>query len=102
MYTSLLLALAPAVLAAPLIEQSNPIPGKYIVKFKDDSITTLDTIKSEIANAPQFEYNLDGFKGFAGALSTDEITKLQASSSVSGHDYLVGLYSGDLYSHSPD
>ena len=89
MYTSLLLALAPAVLAAPLIEQSNPIPGKYIVKFKDDAITAFGSIKAQISNAPEFEYTQTGFKGFAGSLSAEEVSKLQSDSSVSCCNQIV-------------
>ena len=91
MYTSLLLALAPAVLAAPLIKQSNPIPGKYIVKFKTDAITSMSSIKAQIATAPEYEYTSTGFKGFAGALSAEELSKLQASSAVSSTRYSVPL-----------
>ena len=86
MYTSLLLALAPAVLAAPLIQQSNPIPGKYIVKFKDDAITAFGSVKAQISNAPEFEYTQTGFKGFAGSLSAEEVSKLQADQSV---EYII-------------
>lgn len=84
MYRSLLLALAPAaVLAAPLIEQANPIPGKYIVKFKSNSFSALDSVKANLKNAPEHEYTIGSFSGFAGTLSTDELAKLQASSAVS-------------------
>lgn len=83
MYTSLLLALPVAALAAPLVQQRNAIPGKYIVKLKDDTVSTLSSIKANLAKAPEHEYSFAGFNGFAGTLSATELANLQASSSVS-------------------
>lgn len=83
MYTSLLLALVPsAVLAAPLLKQRNAIAGKYIVKFKSDTFSALSEIKSSISSAPDHEYSMEGFSGFAGTLSAKELEQLQASDSV--------------------
>ncbi|KAJ4295282.1 hypothetical protein N0V90_007293 [Kalmusia sp. IMI 367209] len=87
LYTSLLLALAPAAaLAAPLIKQRDAIAGKYIVKFKSDAVSALSSITATIASTPDHEYAFEGFSGFAGSLSATELEKLQASDSV---EYIV-------------
>ncbi|KAF1977475.1 subtilisin-like serine protease-like protein PR1A [Bimuria novae-zelandiae CBS 107.79] len=86
MYTSLLLAFAPAVLAAPLIEQRNPIPGKYIVKLKTDTIASMGSVKAKLAETPEHEFTMNGFTGFAGTLSDAELATLKASSAV---EYIV-------------
>jgi len=93
MYTSLLLALLPAVFAAPLIKQrdAKAIPGKYIVKFKGE-VSVMDAVRAEIANTPDHEYSFGGFNGFAGTLSAAELEKLQASDAVCMHCcYRTGL-----------
>jgi hypothetical protein len=85
MYTSLLLALLPAAFAAPLIKPRDAtlIPGKYIVKFKGEmSATAADDIKASIAKSPDFDYSFGGFTGFAGALTDEEVAKLQANDAV--------------------
>ncbi|KAF2449279.1 elastase-like serine protease [Karstenula rhodostoma CBS 690.94] len=89
MYTSLLLAIAPAAaLAAPLLQQRDAIPGKYIVKFKSNAntLSTLTSMKGTLSEAPGYEYSFGGFNGFAGELSTTELAKLQASDSV---EYII-------------
>ncbi|KAL1591724.1 hypothetical protein SLS60_011723 [Paraconiothyrium brasiliense] len=86
MYTSLLVALAPAAaLAAPLFEQRNALPGKYIVKYKSDTVST-SSIQANLANAPEHEYAFGGFTGFAGTLSDTELAKLKASDAV---EYII-------------
>jgi len=84
MYTSLLFTLAPAIaLAAPLIQQQNPIPGRYIVKMQGNSQTMVASAMASLATPPEHEYFFGGFTGFAGSLSYTDLTRLQASSSVS-------------------
>lgn len=82
MYSSVLLALLPAVFAAPLIKPRDAtlIKDKYIVKFKGE-VSALDDAKALIANTPDFEYSI--INGFAGTLSEEEVAKLQALDSVS-------------------
>lgn len=86
MYTSLLLAIAPAAaLAAPLLQQRDAIPGKYIIKFKSntDTVSALASVKVAVSEAPEHEYSFGDFNGFAGSLSSAEVAKLQVSDSVS-------------------
>ncbi|KAJ4359576.1 uncharacterized protein N0V89_000131 [Didymosphaeria variabile] len=87
MYTSLLLALAPAAaLAAPLLQQRDALPGKYIVKMKSDTMSTMSSMTADLANVPEHEYSFSGFTGFAGTLSDTELANLKASSAV---DYII-------------
>ncbi len=81
MLLSLIFALLPAALAAPLIKaRGDVIPGKYIVKLKGDMGTFADL---GISSQPDYEYSVDGFRGFAGSLTSDELNKLSSSSQVS-------------------
>ena len=85
MHIPVLLALLPAVLAAPLIKakRGDAISNKYIIKLKGDiALTSGVDIKATIAAIPDFEYMLTGFRGFAASLSTEELEKLQASDQV--------------------
>ncbi|KAL5382319.1 hypothetical protein PMIN06_009923 [Paraphaeosphaeria minitans] len=89
MYSSLLLALAPvAALAAPLLEQRNAIPGKYIVKLKNkaNTLSVLASMKVALFKEPEYDYSFGSFNGFAGELSATELAKLQASGSV---EYII-------------
>ncbi|KAF2020972.1 subtilisin-like serine protease-like protein PR1A [Aaosphaeria arxii CBS 175.79] len=82
---SIILALLPAAFAAPLIipRDETLIPNKYIVKLKPDaSIADVEAAQGLLANAPDFEYDFGGFRGFAGYLSPDAVTKLQDSGAV--------------------
>lgn len=88
MHISVLFALLPAAIAAPLIKvkRDDVIPGKYIIKLKGDISTFAeDQLKNFISTTPDFEYSLPGFRGFAGSLSAEELAQLQASSQV---DYI--------------
>lgn len=80
-----LLAVIPATLAAPWIKvkRDDVIAGKYIVKLLGD-VSTLaeDDLKKSISSAPDFEYSLPGFRGFAGTLSDQEVAQLQTSCRV--------------------
>ncbi|KAF1845067.1 subtilisin-like protein [Cucurbitaria berberidis CBS 394.84] len=85
MYISPLLAFIPVALAAPLVnvKRDDIIAGKYIVKLKGDVSTFAeDQLKKSISTAPDFEYTLPGFRGWAGTLSDREVTQLKASSQV--------------------
>lgn len=85
MHASLLLALLPSAFAAPLIKPRGAtlIENKWIVKFKSEvSIASVSEAKLNIASTPDFEYSLDGFTGFAGTLTDEEVAQLQASDSV--------------------
>lgn len=85
MHISVLFALLPAAIAAPLIKvkRDDVIPGKYIIKLKGDISTFAeDQLKNFISTTPDFEYSLPGFRGFAGSLSAEELAQLQASSQV--------------------
>lgn len=88
LFSTALLALLPAVLAAPapLIQPRDPsaklIPGKYIVKFKDDSSDVLIS-KALGDRKPDYLYKSKGFKGFAGALDTASLDKIRGLPEVS-------------------
>ena len=83
---SLLLALLPTALAAPLLAHprgTQVIPNKYIVKMKvDASQADLDAAKALLTNAPDHEYGFGGFNGFAGTVSAATVTKLQQTEAV--------------------
>jgi hypothetical protein len=88
MYSSVLLALLPVAFAAPLLKprDANLIANKFIVKFKGEFHTTaIDEIKATLANTPDFNYSFGGFNGFAGTLSDEELSQLQASDAVRLH-----------------
>ncbi|KAI0147634.1 proteinase T-like protein [Xylariaceae sp. FL1272] len=86
-----LLSLVPLALAAPS-KRATPAPlhvprdttlieGKYIVKMYDDVIPTMSAM-SAMAAEPDFVYDTPGFKGFAGALTAEEVEALQAHPGV--------------------
>jgi cerevisin len=85
MYTPVILAVISCAFAAPVIRVGSPdaIAGKWIVKLKGDvtSLAEID-LKASISNKPNFEYSMSGFRGFAGTLSDEELTRLQASDHV--------------------
>ncbi|KAI0516758.1 proteinase T-like protein [Xylaria bambusicola] len=87
---SLLLALFPLALAAPSKRAtpaplhvprstgSNLIEGKYIVKMYDNAVAdSLRTLHSSMAAEPDHIYTAPGFKGFASALTAEEVETLQ-------------------------
>lgn len=85
MHFSVLLALLPVALAAPLVKvkRDDVIEGKYIVKLVGDISTFAeDELKNSLTATPDHEYTLPGFRGFAGSLSDQEVAQLQASSQV--------------------
>lgn len=68
-----LIALVPAVFAAPVILVRNDpdiIPGKWIVKLKSDAdssalTSTIASVTSILGTSPRFTYNFGSFRGFA-------------------------------------
>lgn len=85
MHAPLWLALLSGAFAAPLIKarKDDVIAGKYIVKLKGDvSTQSTDDLVSSIAATPDHTYSMDGFRGFASALTQDEVAKLQAADQV--------------------
>ncbi|KAI0428554.1 proteinase T-like protein [Xylaria sp. FL1042] len=82
-----LLALMPLALAAPSRRASpaplhvprstgdNLVEGKYIVKMYDDAVET--SLHTAMAAEPDHIYNVPGFKGFASALTLEEVETLQ-------------------------
>ena len=85
MHYSLILALLPYALAAPLITPRGTalIPGKYIVKLKAEaSKENLEEAKALLTSAPDHEYEFGDFSGFAGSISPSTVSKLQALDAV--------------------
>lgn len=85
MYTSLLLALLPYALGAPLIipRGSALVPGKFIVKFNAGAAKeSIEEAKALLANSPDHEYDFGGFTGFAGSISSTTVSKLQTLDAV--------------------
>ncbi|VUC37993.1 unnamed protein product [Clonostachys rosea] len=91
MRVSALLSILPLVAAAPAAKREEiaplhvprdveVIPGKYIVKLKDGTVSISSTISS-IEAKPDFEYE-GGFSGFAGALTEAEVQALRESPEV--------------------
>ncbi|KAI1304533.1 peptidase S8/S53 domain-containing protein [Xylaria venustula] len=87
MRSAALLTLVPLALAAPS-RRSSPAPlhvprdtgnnlveGKYIVKMYDDAVD--DSLHASVAAEPDHIYNVPGFKGFASALTPEEVENLQ-------------------------
>ncbi|VUC20898.1 unnamed protein product [Clonostachys rosea] len=88
MRLSVLLAILPAVLAAPatrsvpaplvrLNQRADVVANKYIVKFKDNSaLASLDSALSTISVAPEYTFE-HVFKGFSGELSQEALEALR-------------------------
>ena len=85
MFIPLIFILLSSTLAAPLtkVDGADAVPGKYIVKLKGD-VTSLaeDSLTASISTKPDFRYSIPGFRGFAGSISDEELTRLQASEHV--------------------
>lgn len=80
MKLSVLLALLPLALAAPapliLPRAGSPIPGKYIVKMKNENLQQIMTAAMKLLQKdPEHTYGFGGFGGFSAAMS-DDIVKL--------------------------
>lgn len=96
MRSATLLALVPLALAAPSKRASpaplhvprstgnNLIEGKYIVKLYENAATdSLHRTMTTTAAEPDHVYDVPGFKGFASALTAEEIESLQNHPDVS-------------------
>ncbi|KAI8627974.1 proteinase T-like protein [Xylariaceae sp. FL1651] len=88
MRTATLLMLVPLALAAPS-KRSSPAPlhvprttnlveGKYIVKMYENAVAeSVSSAVSAMAAEPDHIYDVPGFKGFASALTPEEVEILQ-------------------------
>lgn len=86
MYSLIILALVSYVIAEiPLNSYKYPeIPGKYVVKFNTEQWSMANMrIKALLTFKPDYEYNMEGFKGFAGTLLPEEVQAIGASELVS-------------------
>jgi len=87
MFTKNLVALALCILPvfsapSPLIsveKAEEPIPGKYIVVFKEGASRQANI---ESINAASITYEWDIINGFAGSLSLDEVEALKSNPDV--------------------
>jgi hypothetical protein len=82
MYTMLFLVLLSSAFAAPLIkvDGTDAVAGKYIVKLKGDITSQAEEdLTASIAANLDFKYTMSGFRGFAGSISDQELTRLRAS-----------------------
>ncbi|KAI2619503.1 subtilisin-like protein [Hypomontagnella submonticulosa] len=88
MRTAAFLAFLPLAFAAPA-KRAEPAPlikprgsqlveGKYIVKlYENSAISALEDTMSAFNGDADHVYNVEGFKGFASALSAEDLDKLQ-------------------------
>jgi hypothetical protein len=104
MKLSLLLALLPAVLALPapvLIPRAGtPIPGRYIVKMKNDNLEVLiNTALKLLRKDPAHVYKFGSFGGFSADMADDIVDLLRnlpgvsvsmSSMRVSGYLWISG------------
>jgi hypothetical protein len=87
-----LLALVSVVVAvpAPLIQTTNAdqrIPGKYIVKFRDEvPLTTRDGVLSILTAKADHVYDASVFNGFSSSLNDEELKRLQTHPDMSSHE----------------
>lgn len=95
MRLSVLLAILPAVLAAPAAKRDAPAPlivgrdadaliaNKYIVKFKDASaLSSLEDSLSILSETPDHVFN-SAFRGFSGTLDEETLNALRDHPDVS-------------------
>ncbi|KAI4869153.1 subtilisin-like protein [Hypoxylon rubiginosum] len=93
MRTAALLSLLPLAFAAPA-KRAEPAPllkprgsqlveGKYIVKlYENSAISALQDTMSAFQGDADHVYNVEGFKGFASALTAEDLEKLQSHPDV--------------------
>lgn len=75
---------SPAPLHVPRSTGDNLIEGKYIVKMYDNAVVdSVHTLHTSVAAEPDHIYTAPGFKGFASALTAEEIEALQNHPDVS-------------------
>lgn len=86
MRLSILIALLPVVLGAPLLSPraGTVIKGKYIVKFKDSEVSTnaLEDAIAMLEKPAAHVYKAGKFKGFAAEISDSLVKKIQALPNV--------------------
>ncbi|KAF2874492.1 subtilisin-like serine protease-like protein PR1A [Massariosphaeria phaeospora] len=98
----ILLAALPVVFAAPVIvpRAGTPIPGKYIVKFKNDIVTTslFDDALSLLKEKPEHTFSFGKYRGFSGKISDDVVAKIKNLPSVEyiEQDAIVKHYLGEV------
>ncbi|KAH7083070.1 subtilisin-like protease [Paraphoma chrysanthemicola] len=90
MKLSLLLALLPLALAAPapiiVPRAGSPIPGRYIVKMKNQNLQQLiDIALKLLKNDPAHVYGFGNFGGFAAEMSDDIVELIR---NLPGVDYV--------------
>ncbi|XXG93763.1 Cuticle-degrading protease [Hypoxylon texense] len=93
MRTAALLSLLPLAFAAPA-KRAEPAPllkprgsqlveGKYIVKlYENSALSALEDTMSAFQGDADHVYNVEGFKGFASALTAEDLEKLQGHPDV--------------------
>lgn len=85
--TSLLLAVLPLALAAPVLtpKSGQIIKGNYIIKMKDGA--SVDAVESAISKCknkkPKHRYGFDGFKGFSAEIDDDALDAVANMEEVS-------------------
>jgi hypothetical protein len=88
MKLSLLLSLLPLVLAAPapmvLPRAGSPIPGRYIVKMKNQDLQQLiETALKLLKKDPAHVYGFGNFGGFAADMADDMVELMRNLPGVS-------------------
>jgi subtilisin family serine protease len=82
----ILLAVLSVASAAPVIQPraGSPIPGKFIVKFKNDVVTTslFDDALGKLEKAPEHTFSFGNFKGFSGEISDEILAVLKTLPTV--------------------
>lgn len=102
MKLSLLLALLPFALAAPapviIPRAGSPIPGRYIVKMKNENFQQLiNTALGLLRKDPAHVYGFGGFGGFAADMQDDIVELIRnlpgvRTSSLSFNRHSLTLY----------
>jgi hypothetical protein len=88
MKLSVLLALLPLALAAPapmiLPRAGSPIPGRYIVKMKNQDLQNLINVALKLLNKdPAHVYGFGNFGGFAADMADDIVERIRNLPGVS-------------------
>jgi hypothetical protein len=88
MHLLILLALVASSLPQSLVRgpparDARTSSNKYIVKVKGDVHTSVEAqLKASLSAAPDHHYSMHDFRGFAGTLTTDELTRLESDNLV--------------------
>jgi hypothetical protein len=76
-------SLARSFVKGPPARDARTSSNKYIVKVKGDVHTSAEAqLKASLSAAPDHHYSLHGFRGFAGTLTTEELTRLESDNLV--------------------